>query len=120
MAKNITIKPESLRSVQNNYEDLSSSLSDASTLAQDSASIEALDAGNNAIKATSADTKDTLNAFDQFLSSVATAFETTDVTIAQKIGDPTPDTLKDIKEGDAYKKLMARDTNSKDTHVGSF
>ena len=42
------------------------------------------------------------------LSEVAAAFKNTDAKLAEAIGDPTPDTNKDIKNSESYKKLMKK------------
>ena len=56
----------------------------------------------------------------KFLADAATAFKDTDAKLAEEIGDPTPETNKDIKNSDAYKKLMERDKSKDTLQEGSF
>lgn len=103
-----------LGNVKNSYSDVSSSIKEVGEGLDGTAS-EAITNGNTAIKDTAGQTKEMLDSFDQYLSDVAAAFEDTDYKISQKISDPTPNTITDMQNTDAYKKLRQRDPSTPQT-----
>jgi len=114
------IHTEKLEGVQNSLKYLNQEISNLSDAGLDTDSKTAIDSGNTAIKTTTSLTKTMLDSFDKFLADAATAFKDTDAKLAEAIGDPTPDTNKDIKNSDAYKKLMERDKSKDKLQEGSF
>ena len=97
------IHTEKLEGVQNSLKNLNQEISNLSDAGLDENSKTAIDSGNTAIKTTTSLTKTMLDSFDKFLADAATAFKDTDAKLAEEIGDPTPETNKDIKNSDAYK-----------------
>lgn len=114
------IRTEKLEGVQNSLKYLNQEISNFSDAGLDSNAKTAIDSGNEAIKSTTSLTKNMLDSFDKYLSDVAAAFKETDAKLAEVIGDPTPETNKDIKNSESYKKLMEHNTETKKTQVGTF
>ena len=114
------IHTEKLEGVQNSLKNLNQEISNLSDAGLDENSKTAIDSGNTAIKTTTSLTKTMLDSFDKFLADAATAFKDTDAKLAEAIGYPMPDTNKDIKNSDAYKKLMERDKSKDKLQEGSF
>lgn len=121
MASNdkIQIQPEKLNSVQNTYDDMSSQLKSPEGIVGDSASLEAMTSGKEAITATSKNTKSMLSSLDIFLQSVGQSFKEKDVNLAMTIEgkDPTPDTLSGIQNSESYKRLRKENTDPLTTPV---
>ncbi len=114
------IRTEKLEGVQNSLKYLNQEISNLSDAGLDSNAKTAIDSGNEAIKSTTSLTKNMLDSFDKYLSDVTAAFKETDAKLAEVIGDPTPETNKDIKNSESYKKLMEHNTETKKTQVGTF
>ncbi|MFC3931725.1 hypothetical protein ACVR0S_07760 [Streptococcus dentapri] len=106
MSSTKKIDTDALANVKNSYEDLSNQITDIGDDTLDATAAEAIQSGNTAIKATAANTKDMLESFDKYLGDVAAAFKDVDDKLAESIGDPTPDTLNDIKHSDSYQRLV--------------
>lgn len=108
MSSTKKINTNALASVKNAYEDLSDQITDIGDDTLDATAAAAIKSGNTAIKATAANTKSMLESFDKYLGNVAAAFKDVDDKLAESIGDPTPNTLKDIKNSDSYKRLVGK------------
>lgn len=112
MADTIKISKDKLKSVKSTYSDMSSQLKDGASYVEDGASQGCFNAAKTAIEATAQGTEEVLKSFDAYLGSVAQAFDDADIKMSQDIGDPTPNTLRDIKNSDAYKKLREQETKN--------
>ena len=102
------IHTEKLEGDQNSLKSLNEEISNISDGDFDENAKSAMTSGNDAIKSTTSLCKNMLDSFDKYLSEVAAAFKNTDAKLAEAIGDPTPDTNKDIKNSESYKKLMKK------------
>lgn len=114
------IHTEKLNNVQNAFNLLTTEISNISEGGFDEGVTSVINTGNSAIQGTASLTHGMLNSFDSYLSQVASAFESTDARLAEVIGDRTPETNQDIKNSDAYKKLMSRSGKPETGSVANF